>query len=199
MGEYMKGRKIKLIFTLWMMIGLSCGKGSKAKESSGANTDSITEPKIEITIDRASPRKESTGMIGKVKVTVGYGSPAVKGRLIWGGLVPYNELWRSGADEATWIEFSKPVKVDGQALPAGRYGFFSIPGPTSWTVIFNQVWDQWGPYEYDAAKDVLRMTVEPSAMPDIAERLDYLVEKDGVSLVWEKIQVKLKIEPETGL
>ncbi|MEL7237079.1 MAG: DUF2911 domain-containing protein, partial [Chloroflexota bacterium] len=75
-----------------------------------------------------SPRKEMTTMVGDAKVTVNYGSPSVKGRTLWGDLVPYDKVWRTGANEATVFETSADLSISGQTLPAGRYSMFTIPG-----------------------------------------------------------------------
>ena len=88
-----------------------------------------------------------------ININVYYCQPSKKGRLIFGSgenaLVPYGEIWRTGANEATEIEFSKAVKVNGKQLEAGRYTLFTIPDETSWTVIFNNELDQWGAFTYE--------------------------------------------------
>ena len=89
--------------------------------------------------DRPSPAATATGEINGAAITINYSSPGVKGRVIWGGLVPFDKVWRAGANEATTFETSKDIKVEGKNLPAGKYGFFAIPGQTEWTIIFNKV------------------------------------------------------------
>ncbi|MEL6654610.1 MAG: DUF2911 domain-containing protein, partial [Bacteroidota bacterium] len=110
-----------------------------------------------------SPRKEMITTIDGVSVTVNYGSPSVKGRTIYGDLVPYDQVWRSGANEATIITVSKDASISGQSLPAGTYGFFTIPGESDWTLIFNKVSEQWGAYQYDEGQDQMRVKVTPMA------------------------------------
>lgn len=173
----------------------ACGKKNKETQPSanGPTVDSLT-PRTEIKEERPSPLKMTTGMIDGVKITINYGSPAVKGRQIWGALVPYNEIWRTGANEATNIEFSKDVLIEGQELKAGKYGLFTIPGENEWTIIFNSVWDQWGAYDYDASKDVLRIKVVPKTHEPLAERLDFVIGKNGISLVWEKLEVYFSVK-----
>ncbi|MBD2770286.1 DUF2911 domain-containing protein [Hymenobacter sp. BT664] len=143
---------------------------------------------------KPSPAATATGKIGGTDVTVAYSSPAVKGRTIWGGLVPYGQVWRAGANEATTVMFSKPVKVEGQALPAGKYGFFVIPTEKQWTVIFNKVPNQWGAFKYDEKQDALRVMVTPRKAASMAERLAYEVTPKGLVLRWENLEVPVAVK-----
>ena len=122
--------------------------------------------------DRASKNGKTEGTIDGVEVTLEYGRPNVKGREIWGGLVPWDKVWRTGANEATTISFSADVTVGGETLAAGTYGLFTIPGEDEWTFIFNKVAEQWGAGSYDAGQDALRV----SAKPEEADCLDPLLE-----------------------
>ena len=142
-----------------------------------------------------SPRKEMTGNAEGIEVVVNYGSPSVKERDIWGSLVPYNEVWRTGANEATTFTIEQDILVQGQPLPAGIYGLFTIPGEDEWTVIFNSVSDQWGAYEYDEGEDVLRVQVEPQKAAVNSETLDFIVQDDLVILFWEFLAVPFEISP----
>jgi len=182
-----------ICFTILVLT--TCGKKQQDIQPTpgGIDTDSLI-PRTEIKEERPSPLKMTTGMIDGVKITINYGSPAVKGRQIWGALVPYNEVWRTGANEATNIEFSKDVLIEDQELKAGKYGLFTIPGESEWTIIFNSVWDQWGAYDYDASKDVLRIKVKPTIHEPLAERLDFVIGKDRISLVWEKLEVSFSVK-----
>jgi hypothetical protein len=121
-------------------------------------------------------------------VTVEYGRPSVAGRKLYGALVPYGQVWRAGADEATTITFDKPVKIEGQALAAGRYALFLIPSEGDWTVVFNKTADQWGAYKYDSKQDALRVTVKPKAIPAV-ETLEYGVAGDRVEMRWGDLAV----------
>ena len=143
---------------------------------------------------KPSPAATATGKIGTTEVTVNYSSPAVKGRRIWGGLVPYGQVWRAGANEATTVAFSKAVMVEGKALPAGKYGFFVLPTEKQWTVIFNKVPNQWGAFEYDQKQDALRVMVTPRKAAAMAERLAYAVTPKGLVLRWEKLEVPIIIK-----
>lgn len=141
----------------------------------------------------ASPRDSVTRVIKGATVTINYGSPSVKGRAIWGGLVPYNEVWRVGANAATTFTTDKDIWVEGKKLPAGEYGFFAIPTSTTWTIIFNSIPNQWGAFKYDAGKDVLRVKVTPVVSAKMHERLIYVLDSGGFSLKWEKLSVPVKI------
>lgn len=143
---------------------------------------------------RPSPPATASGDINGKKVTVNYGQPSIKGREVWGKLVPYGEVWRAGANEATTIEFSKDVSIEGKTLPAGKYGFFTIPNANEWTVIFNKVPNQWGAFKYDAAQDALRVTVKPKKSKAFNEKLWYAVNKNSVSLAWENAEVAFAVK-----
>lgn len=139
--------------------------------------------------NRKSKNGKTEGTIDGVDVVVEYGRPLVKEREIWGGLVPFDKIWRAGADEATTISFSKNVTIEGKALAAGTYSFFTVPGKAEWELIFNKVAKQWGAYKYDKAQDALRVKVKPVKMEKLVEELTYKVKKDKVVLVWEKCAV----------
>ena len=133
-------------------------------------------------------------MVAGANIKINYSSPGVKGREIWGGLVPYDQVWRTGANEATTFEVDKDVTINGSPLPAGRYAFFSIPTAGDWTLIFNTVPDQWGAYEYDESKDALRVTVAPQMAEDVQERLEFTIGNDGTVVVaWDKVRVPFTV------
>lgn len=150
---------------------------------------------------RRSPRAHTSQQIGAVEVEVGYGRPQVKGREIWGKLVPWDRVWRAGANEATTISFSRDVLVEGRKLAAGAYSFFTIPSENEWTVIFNRVERQWGAFNYNPEFDALRVKTKPQTA-DPAEWLHYSFELAGeksahLILRWEKLMLSLKIEDPT--
>lgn len=141
---------------------------------------------------RKSKNGRTTGTIAGVTVVVEYGRPSVAGRAIWGSLVPYGQVWRTGADEATTITFDKDVAIEGKPLAKGTYALFTIPTESTWTVIFNKTAKQWGAFKYDAAQDALRVTVTPRAGEPV-EALDFVIEGDQLVLRWEKLQVPIRI------
>lgn len=143
--------------------------------------------------ERKSKNGKLEARVGGAAVVVEYGRPNVGERKIWGALVPFGEVWRAGADEATTISFDKNVIVEGQPLAAGRYAFFLLPTEGSWTVIFSKVADQWGAFKYDAKSDALRFTVKPG-VHDMVETLEYAVAGDRVEMRWEKLAVGFSVK-----
>lgn len=143
---------------------------------------------------RESPADSISGKIGNATITINYSSPSVKGRKIWGGLVPYKKVWRAGANEATTFKTDQTIHVEGQLLPAGEYGFFLIPNETTWVVIFNRIFDQWGAYDYDKSADILRVEVKPKTLSALNERLVYKINADGFSMIWENLEVPVSIK-----
>ncbi len=143
---------------------------------------------------RPSPPKQITQTVDGVNVTIDYSSPAVKGRTIFGGLESFDKVWRAGANEATWIEVSEDVTINGETLPKGKYSFFIIPRENqNWTLIFNSKWDQWGAYNYDESLDVLRVDVKPKEIKQ-TERLEYTITEDGkVAMNWNTTSVPFTI------
>jgi hypothetical protein len=119
----------------------------------------------EIRLPQASPAARVGLAVGVTDIEITYHRPGVKGRGIWGGLVPYGEVWRLGANEATMISFSTPVKVEGHDVPAGKYALFAIPGKDTWTLVLNKKAEQWGAYFYKQEEDLLRFDVKPQAGP----------------------------------
>lgn len=157
--------------------------------------------KVQI-LPRLSPDKMVYQKIGYTEVKVNYGSPRVKGRKIWGGLVPYGEIWRSGANEATTISFSDDVEIEDNILPAGEYSFFIVPRQNEkWTLVFNKMHEQWGAYSYDRDEDQLRFEILPRTSSGFYEELNYSFEQINfhyarLVLNWESIEVSFEIETE---
>jgi len=147
---------------------------------------------------RISPKATVIQTVGFTEVRIDYNRPAVKGRVIWSGLVPYDKVWRAGANEATKFTFSTDIKINGKTLKAGSYSFFVIPIKEKWTLIFNKVADQWGAFEYNEAEDALRFEVTPEE-GSMQEWLAYTITKTSdnsaiVKLNWEKLKVPFTIE-----
>ncbi|HOZ86394.1 MAG TPA: DUF2911 domain-containing protein [Bacteroidia bacterium] len=141
-----------------------------------------------------SPRDSVSGKIGKANIAINYGSPSVRGRKIWGELVPYGKVWRAGANEATTFSTDQAITVEGKKLAPGRYSFFVIPGEKEWTVIFNKTANQWGAYEYKASDDALRVSVKTKKSAAMHERLNYKINKNNISLLWENLEVPISVE-----
>jgi hypothetical protein len=149
--------------------------------------------------NQASPPATATGKVNGATITINYSSPGVKGRQIWGGLVPYDKVWRAGANAATIFQTDKDIKVEGKELKAGKYSLYAIPGEKQWTIIFNSQTGQWGikndgSTSEDPAKDALRVTVTPQKSKAMQERMEYVIDKNGFALVWENLSVPVSIK-----
>jgi hypothetical protein len=150
---------------------------------------------------RPSPGASVSGTAGVTDITIEYSRPGVKGRQIWGGLVPYDQIWRTGANEATTITISTDVNVEGKPLAAGTYALFTIPGREKWTVVFNKQGKQWGAFEHDAAQDALRVEVAPREAP-FQERMAFTIPEVTetsavVELRWEKLSLPFTLTMDT--
>lgn len=143
-----------------------------------------------------------TQTVGLTDITITYSRPGVKGRQIFGGLVPYGQVWRTGANSATQFAVTTDVSIEGQKLPAGTYSLHTIPGPDQWTVIFNKDAGQWGSFHYDQAKDALRVTIKPEKAAHSAEWLEFHFPKistDAATLMlrWADVAIPIHIDANT--
>ncbi len=166
-------------------------EGAEASSTTLVSTDSYEIQVLDGNLP--SPRKQMTTNLGGADITVNYGSPSIKGRKIWGGLEPYGEVWRTGANEATTFEVSTNINVEGETLAAGKYGLFTIPNEDNWVIIFNSEPDQWGDYKYDESKDVLRVTVDAKEVEEHAEAMEFMVEGENIVLRWGKVAVPFEV------
>jgi hypothetical protein len=154
--------------------------------------------RADLDLPRPSPFAKVVQTVGLTDITVDYSSPGVKGRKIWGAVVPTDQMWRAGANQATKVTFSRDVTFAGKPVPAGTYAFFVIPTKSVWTVILNKRADQAGTgRDYKQADDLLRVQVQPKAAP-FRERLAYLVtdftdDKASLDLEWEKVRLSIPI------
>ena len=145
-----------------------------------------------------SARQEVSQMVGDTKISIAYHRPNVKGRKIWGGLVPYGEVWRTGANNATVFEITNDVTVNGQKLAKGKYSLHTIPGETEWMIIFNKNAEQWGSFRYEMKDDVLRVTAKP-ATAEFHETMSLEIENvvknvAEVHIRWDKIAVPFTVD-----
>lgn len=155
-------------------------------------------PNLQKDTTKKSIRSRAVGMIGSDTVTIDYYSPGVRGRTIWGGLVPYDEVWVTGAHSATKITINRTFIINGTEIPAGTYGFFTIPGRTAWTLVLNRNWDQHLADDYDVKDDVVRVQVTPKKVSH-TERLQYFAEPGKgkhfiVAAAWEELRVELPVQ-----
>ncbi|HEX8708695.1 MAG TPA: DUF2911 domain-containing protein [Pyrinomonadaceae bacterium] len=205
----LKQRSLYSAFALLLFV--ICGAGYAAAQSPA------------IRLPRPSPKASVMQTIGVTDITITYSRPGVKGRTIWGEapaatgttgaatlddasrrpkdapIVPYGHVWRSGANEATTFTVTDDVLVNGQKLPAGTYSLHTIPGKNEWTIIFNSVADQWGSFNYDEKKDVLRVKARPQWVADNQEWLLYSIpavtpNSAQVQIRWEKVVVPFTVE-----
>ncbi len=160
---------------------------------------SFAQPNL--TAPRASQHAFVMQTAGLTEISVDYHRPGVNNRPIWGALVPYDAVWRGGANENTIFQVSSDVTVNGEALPAGRYGLHMIPTTGSWTIIFSKMADAWGSFSYDETEDALRVTASPRPRSH-EERLSYRFEQPTntsteMVMAWEELEVPLSIEVNT--
>ena len=163
-----------------------------------AGLGQIASAQNDLNLPDVSQAAEVKQRIALTDITVKYHRPLVKGRKIWGGLVPYGKVWRAGANENTTIEFSDPVSVEGKPLDKGIYGLHMIPTPDSWTVIFSKTNTAWGSYSYDQKEDALRVTVKPKPLAKEKEALEFEFDdlkpdSTAVTLKWEKLGVPFTV------
>lgn len=177
-------------------LGCQQQKPTAADEHAGHQTAEVADTTAKKPL---SPHRMAMSNVGNTHVHIEYGSPGVRGRVIWGGLVAYNQVWVAGAHNATSIDFSTDVKINGQVITKGKYAFFTIPGEQEWTLILNKNYDQHLADEYDQKEDVLRLKVKPEILLEVQESLTYTVEpmddkKGKVSMSWEKVKVGFEVE-----
>lgn len=142
-----------------------------------------------------SPAEKTQGTINGTKITVEYSSPRVNSRVIYGDLVPYGEVWRAGANENTTIQFAKDVKVNGQELSAGKYGFFIIPNTNKgWEIIFNTKNDGWGAYSYSDSRDALRLETKVQTNEESQEELLYKITDKGILFSWSDKTFTMRVQ-----
>jgi len=143
--------------------------------------------------------KEVHTEIGDAHIMIFYTAPAVRGRVVWGGLVPYGEVWVTGAHKATTWEFTNNIAINKTVIPAGKYAIFTIPSKEKWTFILSKKWDQHLADEYDAKDDILRLEVTPEFLNNNQERLSYsMVERENnqgvLSIRWEKLKISIPFQ-----
>jgi predicted RNA-binding protein (virulence factor B family) len=142
----------------------------------------------------ASPAASVTGKINGATITINYSSPSVKERVIWGELVPFNKIWRAGANAATTIEMDKDIVVEGQKLPAGKYSFFVIPNEKECVIIFNKVAKLSGTNNYNEKEDQLRVTVKQNLANSSTESLVYTINQNSIVLSWDKWNIPIAVK-----
>ena len=179
----MKKASVSLLLTLFTLVAVQTALYAQKDPS-----ESLTP--------RASPMAVAKTMYGDggyAKVV--YCRPQKKGRDVFGGLVEYDKVWRTGANEATEVTFTEDIEINGKTLEAGTYTMFTIPGEDKWTVIFNSALGQWGAYQYDESKDVLRVEADVQEPDQMYEAFTIAFAEDGSSMmmVWDKTMVTVPL------
>jgi hypothetical protein len=151
---------------------------------------------------RASPQASLQQKVGVTDVTINFSRPGVKGRQIWGELVPWDRMWRTGANEATTIEFSHDVRIEGMPVPAGKYALYTIPRADRWTLVLNSRWNVAGTMNYDQGLDVLRVELTPRTGQPHQEWLNFSVpdladDSATIELAWKEMRVPFRVEVDT--
>lgn len=202
-------KPLTFILTILSLIVLSCNNANKEKQSSplagheahlmpsgsGNYCDSINAGLIKNDTMKGSPHRMAMATVNRTHVHVEYGSPGVKDRVIWGGLVAYDKVWVTGAHNATSIQFSQPVMIGDKIIPKGTYGLFTIPGKENWQVIINSRYEQHLADDYQQSEDLVRVKVKPTETVS-TPRLTYTVKPTGtdqgeISIQWEKLEIRL--------
>lgn len=143
---------------------------------------------------RKSPPAQVMQEVNGKTITIDYSKPSKRGRVIFGELVPFGEVWRTGANESSWVEFSEEVTIQGEKLAAGKYGLFTIPGENEWTIIFNSNSSGWGKNSYSESNDELRVTAE-SRNIEAVDQFDIQISEEGeVTLAWDETQVTFTVK-----
>lgn len=173
----------------------------------GALSFKLSAQSPPVNFPAASPICTLKQRVGLTDVEVVYSRPGIKGRSVFGGIVPYGVVWRTGANFATKITFSTPVKLEGNDIPAGTYSLFTIPGTNEWTVIINKNANQWGSFQYDSNEDLVRFDVTPTTLTDTTLEtfmIEFTRIRDDsavLMLVWDKtiVPVRLKVNVVSAL
>ncbi len=188
------------IFTrLILAVAFLCSTAIIAQAQQTKKTEEVCyNPNALGDTSKRSIKSAAIGKIGEANVTINYHSPGVRKRHIWGGLVPYDDVWVTGAHNATTIEIDKPFIVGGKTIEPGKYALFTIPGKAMWTVIINKNWNQHLTDDYLAKEDVVRIKVKPVKPGKLTERLQYYIkngtgDKGTIAIVWEKLKIEFPL------
>lgn len=201
----------KIIFSLTLFTLVSCanpGKENTNTENESEAVEPVNEDGVIIPLQsrqdtlKGSLKAYAESQINGTNIKIHYYSPAVRGRIVWGGLVPYDKVWVTGAHKATNILFDNDILIGDSLVAAGEYAFFTIPGKEKWTVVINENFNQHLTDDYDAGKDVLRLTVTPQVSETPQERLRYFIHTKGdnfgtISMQWDNLFIELSIKATT--
>jgi len=188
-----------LFFVVFAMAVMACSEGKKEEEEKTSEHDHAAASTDEEKPKSKSPASAAMNNIGNVHVHIEYYSPGVRGRMIFGGLVGFDEVWVTGAHSATTINFPGDVTLNGEEVKKGKYALFTIPGKTEWTFIINKNHEQHLADDYDAALDVVRLTLVPETLTEVQEHLLYKVESTGgnegvISMAWANTKISVDVK-----
>jgi len=186
-----------IVFTVLLSFMIACADNNSGNHEGHESHDS-TATQAKDTSKKSLPA-EAHAVINGAEINIEYHAPAVRGRTIWGGLVPYDEVWVTGAHSATTLEVNKDFVIGGKTVPAGKYALFTIPSKEEWTIIINKNWEQHLADDYADKEDVVRVKAKPVNSASITERLKYEIQANGeksanIMISWEKISVSFPIE-----
>lgn len=196
---------IAMLFLTGLLSNCSNTNTGGDSKQQASQVVSPTEDDVRIIAEQSQPdtlkgslKAKAMGSIGTTGITVNYYSPSVRGRVIWGGLVPFDNVWVTGAHRATTVEFDQEVEIGGTVVAPGKYGLFTIPGKDEWTFIVNKTWDQHLADDYNQKDDIIRLKVRPETNQSSQERLRYVVQSQSNSageivVNWEKVKVSLPV------
>ncbi len=182
-----------------LVLGIFCGTVQIAGAQPGKKVEEVCyNPNAKGDTSKRSIKSAAMGKIGKANITISYHSPGVRNRTIWGGLVPYDDVWVTGAHNATILQVDKDFEVAGTKISKGKYAIFTIPGKEEWTVIINKNWEQHLTDDYLQQEDVVRLKVKPEQLNEKVERLQYFIEdgKNGsgrIVVAWEKVTISFAV------
>jgi len=197
---YQKNYRHMKNFLMLLLGALLLGSCSNAEQqSSTSNEHDHTAAASEAKKKPKSPKQMAMTNVGENHVHIEYSSPSKRGRLIFGGLVGYGEVWVTGAHRATSISFASDVKMGGVDIPAGKYGLFTIPDEEEWTIIINTNWDQHLADDYQESEDVVRVKANATKLNEVVESLTYeVVEIDAstgsITISWDDTSVSFEIK-----
>ncbi len=184
--------KIKFHFLILCVLPLSfsCSK----KSDKAANEEEYMMSRYAQKKERPSPPAKTKIKIGDNYLGLYYSQPSVSGRKIWDDLVPYDDVWRTGANEASVFKTTTKVVIEGDTIEPGKYALFTIPSESSWTVILNDKYDVWGAYDYDKQFDVARFEVIPVLVPEMLEKMTFEIDSTGlVEFAWENLRFNFQV------
>lgn len=200
---------MKIIKLLFISLAFFACAGKKTNEKVETNSSQVVAPaesSARIIGEQSEPdtlkgslKAKAMGSIGDAGITINYYSPAVRGRVIWGGLVPFDNVWVTGAHKATNVEFTSEVIIEDVKIAAGTYALFTIPGKDEWRIIINKNWNQHLADNYDPKDDIIRIKVRPELVERNQERLRYSIESESdgkgkIIIQWEKLKISLPLK-----